>query len=450
MSFRNFFTESIILPLSDIAVGHKINKQLKFLNKSQWWSEDELIEYQNNKLRELISHAYHNVQYYKEIMDERGLTPMDINSIYDLKKLPVLTKEIFKANYPHKLRAKNWSKFKVLYRQSSGSTGTPIQYMMTRTGYGLNKACYLRGWYWMGFRLGDMLIKISQNERQTFEKKIQDKLDNTFLFAADYRRESLESFLIAFNKFKPKFLRSYPDPLQFISLMLDEKNTYVEGLRAINTTGNILFPEVRSLIEEKFGVKIFDSYNCEGGPNFFECPTHECYHSSMEYGVSEILDDNLNEVNNGQLGRLYTTDLWNYITPFIRYDSADLVEKSQEPCSCGRKLLSIKKIIGRDNDVIIAPNGKILIAQTFTTYFKYIPEVMQFQIFQASKDKLEIRIKTLNGKLTDEIENKIISYWSDYLNNTMKIKINLFEEIPLLASGKRRFIIRDKSVSFNI
>lgn len=448
MSFRNYITESVILPISDLLVGNQIKKQLAFLNESQWWSEEELIEFQNKKLQNLIKHAYINVPYYQEIMDESGLKPIDIQSYEDLKKLPVLTKDIFKQNYPHKLRAKNWKDYKVLPHSSSGSTGTPIQYLMTREGYSLNKACNLRGWSWMGFRLGDKLIKISQNERKTVEKKIQDKLDNTLLFTAKYSKRSLEKFIEAFINFKPKFLRSYPDPLQFIALLLKEKGIRLNGLKAINTTGNMLFPDIRALIEDRFDVKIFDSYSCEGGPNFFECHTHECYHASMEYGVSEILDENMNEVKAGELGKLYTTDLWNYASPFIRYDSADIVRKTEKTCSCGRKLQSISQVIGRDNDIIISPNGKYLIAQTFTTYFKYIPEVVQFQIYQKSKTELEIRIKTVNGELGEDLKNRIVKYWKNYLSNSMKIELKMMDEIPLTPSGKRRFLIRNKDVPF--
>ena len=450
MTIRNNITEKIILPISDLLVGHAIKKHLDFLNQSQWWTKEKLIEYQNNKLINLIQHAYKNVPYYREVMIERGLKPANIQTVQDLNKLPVLTKEVFKSNYPEKLRAQNWNKYKVLHRNSSGSTGKPIQYLMTREGYGFNKACNLRGWYWMGFRLGDKIIKVSQNERNTLEKKIQDKLDNTLLFSSGYSRESLEEFIISFNKFKPAYLRSYPDPLQFIALFLEEKDIRLEGLKAINTTGNILFPYVRNLIKDRFGVQIFDSYSCEGGPNFFECHTHECYHSSMEYGISEILDENLNEVKPGELGRLYTTDLWNYTSPFIRYDSADIVRKSEKTCSCGRNLLNISEIIGRDNDVIISPNGKFLIAQTLTTYFKYIPEVIQFQIYQESKTKLEFRIKAQGDDLNDHVKNKILNYWNNYLSNSMKIKLSIMEEIPLSPSGKRRFLIRNKEIPFLI
>jgi phenylacetate-CoA ligase len=449
MSLNNLIRERITLPISDILVGQKIYKQFAFLRNSQWWSQAEMENFQNERLKILIKHAYENVPYYSEMMKENKLKPSDIQKIHDLPKLPVLTKELFKQNYPAKLRAMNWKDYRILYRSSSGSTGTPIQYMMTREGYGFNKACHLRGWYWMGFRLGDRLMKISQNKRNTPEKRIQDKLSNTYLYTQSYSKENLKSFIADFQKFQPEYLRSYPDPLQFIASFLQKENIKLSGLKAINTTGNILFPEIRELIESSFGTKIFDSYSCEGGPNFFECPTHTCYHSSMEYGVSEILNESMEEVAPGKNGRLYTTDLWNFATPFIRYDSKDIVTKALYHCTCGRNLLSITKVIGRDNDVIITPGGKYLIAQTFTTYFKYIPSIIQFQIYQSQYNHVEIRLK-VDNHYNSKIGNNILDYWQEYMGNDMKLTLTLLDEIPLAPSGKRRFLLRNPTIQFTI
>ncbi len=432
-----------------MVLKQNIKKHLTFLLKSQWWSKGELENYQNERLRLLIIQAYYNVPYYNEVMRERKLKPYDIKTINDLYKLPVLTKEVFKQNYPGKLLATNWKESKILNRSSSGSTGTPIQYMMTRDGYGFNKACHLRGWYWMGYRLGDKMVKISQNKRKTFEKKMQDLLDRTYLFAQEYTSENFNYFYDEIMRIKPQFLRSYPDPLQFISSQLKKEGKKIAGLKAINTTGNILFPEVRELIEDCFETKIFDTYSCEGGPNFFECHTHECYHSSMEYGIAEILDENLKPVEAGENGRLYTTDLWNFTSPFIRYDSKDIVTKAKNPCSCGRHLLNITKVIGRDNDIIISPNGKYLIAQTFTTFFKYIPSVIQFQIYQHTLNQVEIRLK-VNQDYSAKIEKYIHDYWQEYMGKKMNIEIKVMDEIPLAPSGKRRFLMRNSNIPFLI
>jgi len=96
MSIRNIITENIILPLSDLVLGHSINKHLRFLLKSQYWTKDEIDYYQNRQLRKLIFHSYNYVEYYRELFDKLGLKPDDIKSKNDLHKIPILTKEDIK------------------------------------------------------------------------------------------------------------------------------------------------------------------------------------------------------------------------------------------------------------------------------------------------------------------------------------------------------------------
>jgi len=84
MAINNYLTENVILPLSDVITGNSVYKCLKFLNQSQYWPREEIDNYQNTKLRELINHAYSNVPYYRELFLDLGLKPEDIQTKYDL------------------------------------------------------------------------------------------------------------------------------------------------------------------------------------------------------------------------------------------------------------------------------------------------------------------------------------------------------------------------------
>ena len=450
MSLRNTITENIILPLSDIILGQSVSKHFKFLQKSQWWSESELKEYQNEKLRALIKHAYENVPYYTELFDSLNLTPSDINTTDDLVKLPILTKEIVRENFKNgKIIAKNIPTKKMILTGSSGSTGEPLQYYITKDAYSMNIVSNLRGWYWMGYRLGDSYAKLSQNPRNSNTKKIQDKINNCYyLLVQQLTDENFSKIVKDIQNYKPKFVRGYPDPLLFLANYINKNNICLPSIFAVNTTGNILFPENRKIIENTFKCKVFDSYSCEGGANVFECETHKCYHSSMEYAITEIIS-NGHEVNSGEKGRVITTDLINYAVPFIRYDTQDYVTKSKNNASCGRKLLAINKIEGRDSDILITPKGKYLIVHNFTGYFEWIDSVEQFQIRQNNIDEFSILLK-VNKKYSKEIEKKIYNYWKGYIDEDVKIEINVVDDIPLAKSVKRRFLIRNKDIKLEI
>lgn len=439
------FHQKIILPFSDHFTGWDVSKSLKFLLSSQYWSKSQIEEYQIKSLKRIIKHAYENVSYYNKKFKEYGITPSDIKDLSDIKKIPILTKDIIIENFANKkILAQGLTPNSYRYAQSSGSTGKRTRYYISKNAYGFDLAANIRGWYWMGYCLGDKFIKVTQNKRKNIIKIIQDYLNRNHLFTLQYKEENYFEFEKVLKNYKPKYLRSYPDPLLFLSKYFRENNIDIYGINAINTTGNILFPEARDIIERVFHAKIFDSYNCEGGPNVFECPSHEQYHVSDEYGILEILDENQKDVKPGKIGRLISTDFFNFAAPFIRYESLDLAERGKT-CICGRSLSTIKKIIGRENDILISPSGQFLIGQTFTTYFKNISEIDNFQILQPHLNNLIIRI-VINAELSEKKLDEIVSYWSTYTNHEMLIKIEVVNDLPLLQSGKRKFLDRDSSI----
>jgi phenylacetate-CoA ligase len=445
MNLYHSLASHVILPASDLFTGWDVKKAMVLLDDSQWWSEDQMIDYQNKSIQRLIKHSYTNVPYYKDLFDKYDINPNSIKEKADLKRIPVLTKEIIINNFHSgKLFAQNWKKSNVRLESSSGSTGAKTIFYINNNAYGFNIGANLRGWSWMGYTIGDSIVKITQNRRNSYIKKLQDFINRTALYTGSYTQESYEEFKKLLNSNKEFFLRSYPDPLIYFASKLKSESETFKSVVGINTTGNILFPESRELIENAFNTKVFDSYSCEGGANVFECETHENYHVSDEYGVVEIEDDQKKEVSDLEFGKAIVTDFFNFASPFIRYESKDILQKGSK-CSCGRCLSTVKKIGGRDNDVVITPQGQMLIAQSFTTYFKYIKGVEQFQVIQNEANSLIFNLRT-NSRFDKSDEFSIKKYWQDKTSNEMNISIIYVPVIEPLISGKIRFVIRDKKI----
>src|SRR5450759_5227402 len=144
--------------------------------KSQWWVEKQLKQYQEEKLRILIRHSVETVPYYRDLFNELKLNPEDVKTHKDLKKLPILTKAIIKKEGIERFTSSTFPKKQIIISSSSGSTGEPLFYYTTKDAYSMNLAANLRGWYWMGYRLGDKYVKLSQNARKNFIKRLQDKM----------------------------------------------------------------------------------------------------------------------------------------------------------------------------------------------------------------------------------------------------------------------------------
>ncbi len=446
MTFLNYLSEKIILPGSDLLLDKSVSKNLKFLMESQWWEKEQLEEYQNTKLRKLIKHSYENIPYYKELFSRLNLTPEDIKTKNDIYKIPVLTKDDIRKNLSNgKIIARNISKKDLILNSSSGSTGEPLQFYETKKSHSMWNAAGIRGWYWMGYKLGDKYIKISQNPRSSIIKKAQDLINRSlYLYCRQLTDENFKGIINSINQYQPSFIRFYPDLGLFLANYIKNNNLTVHAPIAITTTGNKLFDSTRHIIEEVFNCEVFDSYSSEGSAVSAECSTHNCYHTSMEYNITEILNDG-SEVKGGEKGRVITTDLFNYANPSIRYDTQDYITKSKYKCTCGRNLTAVESIDGRDSDILISPGGKLLIVHHFTVFFEWIDSVEQFQIRQNSSDEFNFLLK-VNSKYNQEAEKNIYRYWYDYIGGKIKITINVVDDIPLTKSGKRRFLIRSQDV----
>ena len=301
MNYYNKIAKSFFFPLNDVLLGNKFTKQFNFLMKSQWYTLQKIEEYQNIRLRRLIHHAYDNVPFYNKILKEKGLSPSDIKSSEDLHKLPIINKKIVRENMPNNIVAKNFSRSKLRFVGSSGSTGEPLQYFINSDAYDFNRLCYLRGWYWMGYSLGDKYTKLSTNPLTSGSKKIQNLLFRCmYIPTNDLDTDKISTLFHVWCGRKDSVIRSYPSVLYIIAKhMLDNSLILPHSPIAINTTGEILFDYMRVTIEKAFGCPVFDSYSGEAGATVFQCEKGS-YHIASEYAITEILDKNDAPVKKGR------------------------------------------------------------------------------------------------------------------------------------------------------
>ena len=445
MSFYNTICE-FALKAGDTFLTNGMSSSFDFLMKSQWWTESEIDDYQSERLHKLVNHAFNNVPYYRSLFDEYGVNPQQIRSIADLSKLPLLTKEIIKNNFPDNIVAQNISRKKMILGGSSGSTGQPLQYYKTKESLGMLRAANLRGWYWTGFRLGDPYMKIATMPRNSFIKKAQDWLNRSYYI---HSRSVSESDIIAILQTLKskgiKILRGYPGTLYLVATYIEEHSEYRITLDTIVTTSEPLYPHLREKIERVFGCKIFDSYGAEGAPIIFECPTHECYHVSPEIAIVEYIKSDTDP----NLYKLVYTDLCNYATPFIRYDIGDFAVPADNACSCGRKMPAIKALYGRDTDVLVTPSGKYITFYFFAGYFEHKKYLDFFQMRQVSSSEFILYIVPNQFFLEKEL-SVIKQDLLEVIGDDVNLTIEVVDDIPLTSSGKRRFFIRDAGIEAHI
>lgn len=436
MLYKKIF-KNILFPVLEKFNGSSIGTKLKFLEESQWWSNQRLQEHQNRRLTELMEHAYTNVPYYTKLFDRMKLKPKDIKNQQELSKLPILSKEDIKKN-PDDFRARNYinSSFPTF---SSGSTGKPMRFYQTEEARSWCWAATFRAWEWSGFQLGDRYIKISLNKRDSFKKKLQDFLFNTkYIYSFDLTEDRIKQFIEHYEKFKPVIVRGYSSSMYIIANYIKKNHIKLKHkINAIYTTGENCFPEYRSIIEKQFSCKVIDGYG--GGGELlsvaFQCERKKYYHLMDELVITELIDS---EVPGSK--KIILTGLFNYAMPLIRYDIGDLALETKGRCNCGRHSKIIKSINGRDTDIIRTKNGNFLCAPFFAAMFEHIEGVDEFQIIQ---DKITgIRINIIkNQRYTLDDEEKIVKTLRKAAGSDFQIRMRYVSKINLSDSGKRRNII---------
>jgi len=439
----NFYTNIV-----DLFGRTKINHWKKFLEKSQYWDRSKQIEYQNSQLKKLITHAYQNVPYYKKLLTRLNIYPYDISNIDDLKKLPVLTKELIRQNFTE-LRATNYKKFKPQLRKTGGTTGVPLRYYSDQNSWSMHWALKYRAWEWGGYSLGCAIgimggASIIPNQRVSWKHKIWNRLNVFYPLPSSHVNEKyLQDYFTLLKSRKIKFLRGYPSSIaNFAHFCLNNKLNL--SLNCIITTAEILREEYKEIIYKAFDCKIIDTYGCaDGGGNANTCSHDNGFHISFEAGIWEVCDELGGSIPQGELGEITLTSLTNYAMPLIRYQPGDLIENSfsNDICSCGRSLPRIKRIFGRSTDILRFGNGKSLGGPAFTLLFRHFP-LQKYQLVQNDFFTLDVNIVPSEG-FKIQHERRIRELMTHHCGEDIKIIINIMDNIPLPKSGKHRFIINN-------
>lgn len=444
MSIRNYITENIILPLNDLIKGERVCHFLKMLKESETWSREEIDSYQNTLLQKMMKHISEKVPFYRDYFKEHGIDYRDIRTKADLKLLPIVSKDIMRKEGVERFMAEGYPKRDRVSKRSSGSTGTPFTYLVSKEADSINTAAKLQTWYRGGYRLGDKYMKICHGKRKGFLKKIQDLFNNSIYVPLDGMDEvRMSEILDLIDKCKPDFIRSYPTILYLLADKRKREGRWRHNPKLIFTTAETFQLHHRELIEEAFGSVVLDSYSCEGTANTSQCLKCGAYHVSEEYGVIEVFDSDYNPIVDG-IGKVVSTDLWNYAMPFIRYDTQDLVELVNNDDSCCGCRMTIKHICGRDVDTLTSKEGRVYTTHELGYYLKSIPEfnnsIDGYQIVDRRDGSVLFRL-VVNSFYSPQVETFFIEWWHKTLGRP--IYVECVDTLPIYGNNKRRNVIHE-------
>lgn len=421
--FRRF-----IFPAAELFSGTSIQKNLRFLEESQFWPRHKMERYQEERLKKVISHAYENVPYYRKVFDSLKLKPGDIKSRKDLKKLPFLTKRIVNENLED-LRAKNY-RTKSFTKLTSGSTGTPSKFYRANDDYSWEWAAFYRAWEWAGGNIGDKYVKFSLNDdRYRLNKRIQDWLIRClYIYIYKVSDEDLHTYYKKIVRFKPKFIYGYTSSINVMAEFM-EKNNIRYDAKAVITMGSKLLPSFRRRIEDRFRCKVYDGYGCGGeGLNIAAQCELGSYHINEELMIVET--DNK---------EVAVTSLDKYAMPLIRYKPDDFVNLGK-PCKCGRTLATFRNIEGRSHEIVKNKRGETFVIEFFISAFEHIEGIIQYKVIQDRIDRVKIQLIVDERFNKSADEKKIKEFIQNSTGKDLKVEYEYPNKINSTNSGKTMII----------
>ena len=421
------------------------------LESTRWYSADEIKQYQDSKLRELVQHAYKNVPYYHQMFNDLGLRVADIRTVNDLKKLPVLTKADIKTNSSLLLsRVHTENSRGMKFGGTSGTTGSPLRVGWSRHMRIFNNAIDWRQKRWAGIEpgepivmlLGQPIIQLDKTKPPFWQEDyVQNFLwMSAFHLHADYMPMYVEKIL----SFGPSAVEGYPSTLFEFAKFLLRTGKKIQ-VKAVFCSSEPLHKHYRETIEQAFGCKVFDFYGLAERTIFAtQCQEHAGQHLNFEYGISELLDEEGNDAL-GQEGVLVTTSLENFGMPLIRYQVSDRTMLIDEPCACGRAMPRMREVVSKYEDMIYRVDGTAISPSILTHPFKLIESIDQSQIVQLDAHNILLKIVKADG-YNDSDERQLLAAFQARVGEDMKVSIEYSNHLARDPSGKFRWVV-NQSIS---
>ena len=410
------------------------------LRRSQWFTQPELERLQWVRLRRLIRHCYQKVPYYRKLFQSAGLKPDDIRGLSDLKLIPITTKQTLRHAPPEDVLPDGIRPRRSFERRTSGSTGTPIFFVLTPREKDAQDVVLARALMENGLRLADVRAMFYAPSHITMEKRWFRRLGiwrKAYFSVFDDIRDQMPEL----ERLSPDSLAGIPAILKLIALEKLRSGSPRIAPRTIFSTADLLDQTTRRLLESAFDVEVTDLYaSLELGHIAWECPQHAGYHVNMESVVLELLNDG-RPASPGEAGEVVGTSLLSYTMPFLRYRLEDLCSLSHRPCPCGRGLPLLELVQGRANDAIRLPDGRVVAPQTvMSTLSKLGREIEQFRVVQESEDLVNVHLVKGAGFAGETLAMAEKSL-REALGNEVRLEFNIVGHIDRDSSGKQRSVI---------
>lgn len=423
---------------------------LSELDRTQWLGPADLAELQWRRLAEVVEHAGRTVPFYRRRLRALGRTSGSTVGPDDWPAVPIITRAEAQRDYQKlvstALPPEHGRTFALL---TSGSTGRPLRTQSTEFTNLYWRSITLRdhSWHERDFtqklavirQVGGPSIPRGGNRSANWGVATFGAVDTGpgVMLGIEHTVAEQAEWLRAEN---PGYLLTYPSNAMALAQHCSRLGIELPGLLQVRTFGEVLDPQVRPAVEAAWGASVVDMYSSqEVGYVALQCPTGTNYHVQSESVMVEVLDGSGHACRPGEVGRVVVSTLNNFATPLLRYDIGDFAEVG-EACPCGRGLPTLTRILGRQRNMFVLPDGDRFWPTLDhpgegRSVFGQVPRLLQFQFIQHEVERIEMRLVP-ERRFTAEEEALMHGYLQSTFGYRFRLDFVYVDEIPRSAGGK--------------
>ena len=373
-------------------------------------SREEIIAIQNKKLKEQVQHVWDNVPYYRKKMEEAGVTPEDIQSIDDLRKLPFISKSDLREAYPYGLVGVPL-KDCVRIHSTSGTTGKRVVAFYTQEDIDLWEDCCARAIVAAGGTKEDVCQVSYGFGLFTGGAGLNGGSHKVGCLTVPMSSGNTERQIMFIRDLNATIICCTPSYAAYLGETMKEMGLSPEEipLKAGIFGAEAWSEEMRREIEKTLGIKAYDIYGLTelSGPGVaFECCEQSGMHINEDHFLAEIIDPNTGEpLPDGTKGELVFTSLDKKAFPLLRYRTRDVCMLTREKCSCGRTHVKMAKPMGRTDDMLIIRGVNVFPSQIETVLLNHgYPANYQIVVDRVNNsDTLEVLVEMTPEMFTDDL-----------------------------------------------
>jgi len=393
---------------------------------------------QIKRLQQVVNRVYHTVGFYRKSFDKAGVSPDDIRSLDDLKRLPFTAKQDLRDNYPFGLFTVPMTNI-VRVHASSGTTGKPTVVGYTRRDIDTWAELMARAFAAAGLTKNDIIHNAYGYGLFTGGLGAHYGAEKLGASVIPMSGGSTKKQILLLQDFGPTAICCTPSYLLFLAEAGREMGVDMKSLRLrVGILGAEPWSErMREQIESELDITALDIYGLSEimGPGVgIECiEGRNGLHIFEDHFIVEVINPATGEVlPYGEKGELVFTTLTKEAFPLVRYRTKDISRLMPQMCKCGRTFVRMERISGRSDDMLIIRGVNVFPSQIESVLMDIEGLEPHYQLIverEGSMDTLEVQVEVSEKVFSDEIrelqklEKRISKDIKDYLGVTSKVKL---------------------------